>query len=104
MTKKTASELAADRLGYGEPDPRADVLGDVEALLSRGEWSDRDRAAARATLERTRSLPEFDEPETSKPEHRPATASEIAGAHMLNGKQAARDLAREGVESGADHA
>lgn len=101
--KKTASELAAERLGYGEPDPRADVLGDVETLLSLEKWSDRDRAAARANLARMRELPPFEpEAEEEKPERRPATASEIAGAHMLGGKQAAQDTARDGIVSGGD--
>lgn len=98
-TKKTASDLAAERLGYGEIDPHAEWLGDAEALLSRDEWSDEDREAARAALDRAKTLPERKpEPEPVKPERRPATASEIAAAHMLNGKQAARDLARDGIE------
>lgn len=101
-TKKTASELAAGMLGYGEIDPHAEWLGDAEALLSRDEWSDEDREAARATLDRAKTLPERKpEPKPVKPERRPATASEIAAAHMLNGKKAAQTLAREGVERDA---
>ncbi|MBS1897162.1 MAG: hypothetical protein JSS88_07265 [Actinobacteria bacterium] len=100
-TKKTASELAAERLGYGEIDPHAEWLGDAEALLSRDEWSAEDREAARAALDRAKTLPERKpepEPDPVKPERRPATASEIAAAHMLGGKQAARDLTRDGIE------
>lgn len=77
-TKKTASQLAAERLGFGR-DPHDDVLGDVEDLLARGEWDDDDIAAARATLDRAKKLPAREpEPEPEKPEPRQATASELA--------------------------
>lgn len=55
MKKKTASELAAERLGYGL-DPHDEVSSDVEELLSRGEWTTADREAARATIARAKSL------------------------------------------------
>lgn len=101
MTNRQASEEAADRLGYGAPDPRAEVLADMEALLSRrpSEWSADDRAAARAAIDRAKALPEL-EPEKA-PDRRPATASELAGAQMRSGRDAARDLARDGVEHDA---
>lgn len=103
MTEKTASELAADRLGYGTPDTHAEVLGDVESLLSRSEWSADDRVAARAALDRAKALPEREpEPEKGKPDRRPATASEIGAARMLSGKDAALDLARDGVTKRAE--
>ncbi|WP_404435230.1 hypothetical protein LG322_08705 [Microbacterium aerolatum] len=98
---RTASQEAAARLGIGAD--YDDVMADAERLLDRAEWSERDRLKARDLLDRAKRLGDRpdDEPEPEKPERRPATASEIAAAHMLNGKRAARDLARDGVEKPA---
>lgn len=100
MTDKTASELAADRLGYGETDPHDEMIGEVDALLAKsGEWSEEDRAVARATLDRAKALPPRKPVPVPEPvKRRPATASELAAEHMLNGSSAARDLARDGIE------
>lgn len=92
-TKKTASQLAAERLGFGR-DPHDDVLGDVETLLGRDEWGEDDISAARAALDRAKKLPAREpEPEPEKPEPRRATASELA-AESLSSQS--RSAARRG--------
>ena len=95
MTDKTASELAAERLGYGI-DPRAEVLGDLEDLLSRDEWSDDDREAARATIDRAKTLP-APEPAADAPpaeKGRQATASELAAERLGRQSAATRRTSR----------
>lgn len=89
------SKRAAARLGIGAD--HDDLMGDAERLLSRGEWSERDRLAARSLLARARDLGDREEA-APEPDRRPATASEIAGAHMLGGRRAARELRERGVE------
>ncbi|HCJ49853.1 MAG TPA: hypothetical protein DHW40_11070 [Microbacterium sp.] len=87
MTKKTASQLAAERLGYGG-DPHDETLADAETLLGRTEWTDDDRRAARATLERAASLGprrSADEEEATE-----QTASELAGAQLAQQSESAR--------------
>ncbi|MBT2494234.1 hypothetical protein J7E45_01315 [Microbacterium sp. ISL-59] len=87
MTDKTASELAAEQLGFGETDPHDEMIGEVDALLAkRGEWSEEDRATARATLDRAKALPPRKPIPASEPaKPRPATASELA-AEQLKGQ------------------
>lgn len=93
MTDHNASKRAAARLGIGAD--HDDLMDDAERLLSRGDWSERDRLAARSLLARARDLGDREE---TTPDRRPATASEIAGAHMLGGRRAARELRERGVE------
>ncbi|GMM94838.1 hypothetical protein [Microbacterium sp. MTN4-26] len=97
MTDRTASQKAAARLGIGAD--HDDIMSDAERLLARGSWSERDRLAARSLLARARDLGEREEGSSdADDDRRPATASEIAGAHMLGGKAAARELRERGVE------
>lgn len=91
-----ASKRAAARLGIGAD--HGDLMDDAERLLSRGDWSERDRLAARSLLARARDLDGDREETAPEPDRRPATASEIAGAHMLGGRRAARELRERGVE------
>lgn len=95
MTENNASKRAAARLGIGAD--HDDLMDDAERLLSRGDWSERDRVAARTLLARARGLDDRED-EKPEPDRRPATASEIAGAHMLGGRRAARELRERGVE------
>jgi hypothetical protein len=92
MTKKTASELAAERLGYGL-DPHDEVSGDVEELLSRDEWSDADRRAARATIARAKTIGPRPEPEKPEPE-RAKSASELAADRLSRQSERARRTSR----------
>ncbi|MGB4777476.1 hypothetical protein [Microbacterium sp.] len=96
MTDRTASQKAAARLGIGVD--HDDIMSDAERLLSRGSWSERDRLKARDLLARARDLDDRDDDDAPEPDRRPATASEIAGAHMLGGKAAARELRDRGFE------
>ncbi|MFC4137131.1 MULTISPECIES: hypothetical protein [unclassified Microbacterium] len=95
MTEKTASELAAERLGYGI-DPRTEVLGDLEDLLSRDEWSDDDREAARATIDRAKMLPAPDVKDDAPPAEtgRRKTASELAADRLNGQRESARRSSR----------
>lgn len=79
----TASELAAQRLGYGL-DPLDEALADLEDLLSREKWSEDDPRRARDVLARIRELTENrdDEDEAEELETRKPTASELAGQHL----------------------
>lgn len=79
----TASELAAQQLGYGL-DPLDEALEDLEDLLSREKWGEDDPRRARDVLARIRKLTENrdDEDEDEDPESPKPTASELAAQHL----------------------
>ena len=88
--KPTASELAAQRLGYGL-DPYDEIDALVEELLSREEWTGEDMSAARATIAKAKKLGPRPAPEPEEPEPR-RSASQLAADSL---SQQARSAQRQ---------
>lgn len=91
----SASELGAERLGFGG-ESLEDALRTIDKLLAVKRWTPDEVNSARTALETINRLADEDE---APIETRAATASEIAGAQMLGGKAASQELARDGVKN-----